>query len=267
MNKQEITNQIIRDIFALPNAKYFAMILQEGLRQDPSNAVFRWLFYGKYIDDDDVNSFIEEYTEGGTREYLVPSATGYTMKLERLSVDQPSTIRSIVGRVIQSVGKYAWNLLASEILKLFASLPKDTIVSLIRKQDLINAMNDIDIELFSGSSEYDSSAYLVNFLVTGQNDEPERLEEQYDEFILNPKKLVEDTLGQLSGFNYENALLFARFVIGMRTDKEPELEKIDKLPYDEQLAYALDLINIPEIQDDVDTIYKYFYPVYNIPNI
>lgn len=245
MDKKQVSDQIIRDISNLPNEKLFTLILKHTPQDDMSDArklLFQWLITGEI------------------------NYTAYThMDAYYYYAGESGVIRSIVSLVISVAGIDAQKLISDEILKLFGGLDDETKEQINRKRKLIDSMDNIRRHIL-GRTGYHHDRYFIDFLVDGKNDEPDKLESEYADFIIDPNELIKDKLTAFDKYNYDEALDMIKWFIEAYFADE-SLEKLNKLPYEEQLEYGLTIGNEHATEDDFAVIYKYFYPAFDVPNI
>lgn len=234
MDKEKVANQLLVEIIELPNAKYLIPMLQqldiEDLKENHKTVgwIAEWLLTGKY--DHKLDDYIDS----------LPN----------------------VNKVIKSIfewGNVNTAILDSNIFQMFNGLDRE------RMLNFLNALADVGYHLI-GEIGMIRIPYFIEFVLTGINNYPHMMSDQYVKFIIDPDGLFRETLYSLSEYNYDTALELVEEIVSTYY-LDDDLDKLKKLPYEERLAYGLDLINIPVIENNVKTIYNYFYPTFNVSNI
>lgn len=254
MTKQEITDQIIKDILALPNAKTFVQVLQKSLENiDPNNKLHndiipmvKWILQGKYIDNSIVDEHIHHYI--GTS-------------------NKPGAIESIILDIVSSLPNNTLKLLDQPIIELFRKLPPEKINFIIGKYNLINAMIHIS-NYFEWDHEWGAQKNIVDLLVMDVNNHPDELvDPEYVYFIVDPDRLIRWVFEELSKLDYKEVSWFVDNVIttvrhpGHEELKEEYNDMIDTVDEGDKLRYELEILNkLGDIGRDINIIYNHFYP-------
>lgn len=227
MNEQikSINQQIIDDLSALPGIKYLIPVLAAS----PNDPMSKWLLNG-YITNDIFNKYIKTYQQNKEIRHDI---------LFNVTKDEEPR-----------------KILIPEILKLLSELPKETIESIVAKRSLINAVSGLN-RVIGTNMEYTPDRSIVNYLATGELDNLD-LDLDYVEFIVNPDLFIRGIINELLGYDYDKVLEHAVDAIGYLMNGN-DYERFRKVPHEDQLAYILELDNIPELENDVKVIYNYFY--------
>lgn len=246
---EQTSNQIIKDILALPGAKYLALILQESLpkttREDDRNFI-KWLLEGKYINDSQINDCVERYQQDNKSE----------------------VIQDVVNYALSVVPSNIMKVLDLEIINLFSKSGQANII--IGKSKLLNHLKNI-YKYANYPIQYEPEIYLFNFLATGENPDLDQLIDEYFEFIVTPAKLVENIIKLAPEYNYEFiSEQINQVVLGLISEIEPSEEyqlELAGLPDDKKLPYILETLSklVPAAGADITGIYNYFYPAPSVP--
>lgn len=232
----EIANQILQDILKLPGAKYLALLVQNGPKDDSGTAFYNWLFTGQYTPEALSKDVMKRYLE------------------------DKSIVDRLVCDVYYSSKQEVLNDLMVDWLR-----ERPNFTNIFRKAEVIESLFNIighsDVRM---DPKLDYLNYLSEWIRTGDpSDEVDDISPMLNNvaclFLRDPKLMEEEIERELS-MDQSKIIGYLEDVIDIK----------ENLNDNEQLKYLLSELseNPGKIdKEDLQVIFDYFNPAPVAPTV
>lgn len=225
MTEIEVAQSILRDISELPGVQYLTELLKGGTNVDLYKQVFKWLLKG-------------EYKIG----ILTPSEINLYFKNKDALIRR--LVKEIVSQARTATKERAYHYLIDIISK--SSNVNQIVQGAKFARTVIDLMNPHRL------GEDGNVSSLADFLLTGKNEFPSKLDKYLTELIICPDK-INETVANEFAFNNEQLVYALSSIIERFEDSKTYREiheQMEKLPEDDQIIYLLNILPKDKIGEE-----------------